>query len=674
MFCGKCGSSLPDGVKFCPNCGNIVSAPSQTVSDEPAAQAQAPTQSTPAQQIPAQAIPTQSIPVQNSSVTPAYQQPVTNAYPNVYAPVNNGKKVKTGKKKKAPIIICVILAVVLAVGVAAACMWQNIARSALGEAGFYAWREAKTTEKIFAVKGMDTLGDNDSLTISSKVKVNAEDGVYDKAFDAVSADVNFSYSDQEQKAVAVVGLVAEDETKVNANVSFEKGKLGISIPDLTEQTYYMDLGMGEEKIELDYETIGTELLNIYKQLDKEHIRVNTVVDKRDFNGQKCRNVTFTVDGNEAAELLVDFLTAVKEDKALINALDPALAAAFNGTNKMNPDSKDTKTYEDYKEEFLENFDLIIKQIKKSVGEKDIVLVLSYASDSKGYIVNRTVMFSADGKDVFRVAVDTFAKAGILNLEFTSEENETTLALTRDRSARGDSFHIIGGSVEMNKGEAGNGVSFEIYFNNIRVENINGVNVLIGEAVATLTPVADGKEKDESTVKINLNLENNGTYDIKARYELGEVSYDIDIESTLSATADLSRFVKPDEKGLTDFDKFVDSMSDGVDKVAEDILKDADPDLLLQISKTAQLKQCRANEKLIEDNLVKYIKTGNGGKPFKNVNDVLAKQAAYDKMFKDGHPPYCTNGNSNGVKYKITVAKNLSHEIKCQNRNCPNYGH
>ena len=115
------------------------------------------------------------------------------------------------------------------------------------------------------------------------------------------------------------------------------------------------------------------------------------------------------------------------------------------------------------------------------------------------------------------------------------------------------------------------------------------------------------------------------------------------------------------------------MSDRFEEIAEDVLEDVDPALLLQISKNAQIKDCEAREKLIEENLVKYMKTGNGGKAFTNVNDVIAKQKAFDKMFDEGHPPYCTCGGSSGTKYEIYVYKDLSYTIKCRNTKCPNYG-
>ncbi len=36
MFCGKCGSSIPDGAKFCPSCGNAVEMPAQATPVEEA--------------------------------------------------------------------------------------------------------------------------------------------------------------------------------------------------------------------------------------------------------------------------------------------------------------------------------------------------------------------------------------------------------------------------------------------------------------------------------------------------------------------------------------------------------------------------------------------------------------------------------------------------------------
>ena len=703
MFCGKCGSSIPDGAKFCPSCGSAVEMPAQaTPVEEPAVPIEEPVAPVEEPAIPAEepiapvveepvvqsiptAAPAQSIPYSapvQSVNNGVYQQPTANSYPS-YAPVPAGKKqkkVKTGKKSKAPIVICIILAVILAVGVAAACMWQGIARSVLGEAGFYAWREAKTLNKILAVEGIDTLGDNENVNAVSKVNLKANDGVYDKAFDAISADVDFSYSDEEDKAVAIVGLVAEDETKVEANLSYEDGKLGISVPALTDETFYTDLDFLDfDDINLDYETIGKELLGIYKQLDADHIKSNTVVTKENVNGVKCRCVTLTVDGDEAAELLVDLLTAIKDDETLINSLDPAFKAAFDAAEKMNSakelSDEEEKAYEDYKEEFLDGFDVMIKEIKKSVGEEDVTLTLSYASDSKGYIANRTIVFTADDEEVFSAVIDSSVKGGakFINALIASEENSTNISLARTDSKLGAAFQISGKSVEVYKGEEKDGSSFEIFLNDIRAGNINNVNVLLGYISADIAPIYNGKQNEDSVVKINLGLENNGTYDISAKYELGEYAYELNIVNSLSSGTDFTKFIKPDKDGLTNFNEFVESMSDKYEDVAEDILEDVDPALLLQISKKAQIKDCEAREKLIEENLVKYLKKGNGGKAFKKVNVVLAKQAAFDKMFDEGHPPYCTCGGSSGTRYEIYVYSDLTYSIKCRNTKCPNYG-
>ncbi len=716
MFCGKCGSSIPDGAKFCPSCGNAVEMPAQATpveeavipavesvvpAEEPVAPVEepavpveepiipveepvAPVAEEPvAQSIPA-AAPAQSIPYSapvQSANSGTYQQPAANAYPS-YAPVPAGKKQKknkTGKKSKAPVVICIILAVILAVGVAAVCMWQSIARSILGEAGFYAWREAKTLNKVFSVEGIDTLGDNENVNAVSKVNLKANDGVYDKAFDAISADVDFSYSDEEEKAVATVGLVAEDETKVEANLSFEDGKLGISVPALTDETFYTDLEFLDfDDINLDYETIGKELLGIYKQIDAEHIKSNTVVTKENINGLKCRCVTLTVDGEEAAELLVDLLTAIKDDDALIDSLDPAFKAVYEAAEKMNSAKKlgdeDEKTYEDYKKEFLNGFDDMIKEIKKSVGEdEDVTLVISYASDSKGYIANRKIVFTSDGETVFSVNVDSNAAAKVIGVDIISEENKTDFAVIRSDSSKGVDFHIFGKSVTLSDGEEDDGSSFEIFLNDIKAEKINNVNVLLGFINANITPIINGKENEDSVVNISLRLENNSTYDIIAKYEMGKYAYEMNIASSLSSGTDFTKFVKPDKEGLTNFNEFIESMSDKYEDVATDILEDVDPALLLQISKKAQIKDCEAREKLIEENLVKYLKKGNGGKAFKKVSDVLAKQAAFDKMFDEGHPPYCTCGGSSGTRYEIYVYSDLTYSIKCRNTKCPNYG-
>ena len=75
MFCPKCGTQVPDGVKFCPTCGNLMQAAPQ----EPAPQVQEPVYQEPAPQV--------QEPVYQQPVyqQPVYQEPApTPAYNNIY--------------------------------------------------------------------------------------------------------------------------------------------------------------------------------------------------------------------------------------------------------------------------------------------------------------------------------------------------------------------------------------------------------------------------------------------------------------------------------------------------------------------------------------------------------------------------------------------------------------
>ena len=266
------------------------------------------------------------------------------------------------------------------------------------------------------------------------------------------------------------------------------------------------------------------------------------------------------------------------------------------------------------------------------------------------------------------------KEGTLDIAITQEYNETEINIKRTEGKNGADFEISGKSVEVYDGEKDDGAAFEATLKNVRVANINNVYVLVGNFDVTVTPIYDGEEEDDEEVKVKLNLEDDGKYIVYANVEFGKYEYTLNIESALSSGTDFGKFETPDKKALTDFDEFIESMEDKFEDVAEDVLEDVDPDLLLQISKKAQKRECEAREKLIEENLVKYIKTGNGGKAFTDVNDVIAKQKAFDKMFDEGHPPYCTcGGNTNGSKYEIYVYKDLSYSIKCRNSKCPNYG-
>ena len=681
MFCGKCGSNIPDGAKFCPSCGNnveipVTPAPAAPVTPAPAAPV------TPAPAAPVTPAPAAPAPTAQNNNAGAFQQPV-NTYPT-YAPVQNGKKAKNGKKT-ALIVIGVIVALLAAAALVIAFCWQSIVRGILGEAGYYALREAKTLQKIFSVEDMENLGDNKVVNADAKVNVKAEDGVYDKAFEAVSADVNMSFNTDEQKAVATVGLVSENETKAEAFISYEKGKIGITVPKLTDEKFYSDLGVGEQKIDLDYETIGEELLAIYKRIEGKHIKTNTTVEKKVVNGQKCRCVTLNIDGDESAEFIIDLLTQIKNDDALINALDPALEAAYNGSKKMTYDSyyydeEDEKTYEEFKKEFIDNFDEIIESVREEIGNEQLTLKLSYASDSKGNIVNRTVELTEDGKKMIELVADSNVKSSYktFNFKLVSVENLTEISLVRSDNRSGACFEIEGKSVEYFDEEEDDGTCFTASLSGIRVGKINNVNVLLGDIDVTVTPIYDGEKETDGDVRVSVNFADNGVYALNAKLEIKDYEdvykYEINVESTLSSGTDFNNFQAPDSKAITDFEEFLESMSNGFEEVATDVLEDVDPDLLLQISKDAQIKDCEAREELIEKNLNKYLNTGDSGKPFTNVSDVLTMQSAFDDMFDEGHPPYCTcGGNTSGSKYDIYVYSDLSYSITCRNPNCPNYG-
>ncbi len=687
MFCGKCGASLPDGAGFCPNCGNPVAFQSQAIPSEPVAPVEPVTPVEPVAPVePVQSIPftapAQSIPVQPEQTANGnvYAQPAENTYPNPYASaaaVNapKPKKVKSGKKKIAPIIICVVLAVIVAAGVAAACMWQSIARSALGELGFYAWRESKTVEKTFGIDNYEKLFENKAVTSKSSVKASSNQDEFDKIFDALSADVLLAFSREDEKALAVVDLKAEDDVKLTANISLDKDKLGVSIPDLTDEKFYADLsdmGVEEEGIELDYDTISKELVKIYKQIDKDHIKTNTVVTKEKIDGKKCRKVSFTFDGDKAADFIVDLLTAVKDDDALLDALDPALEASYNAYVKTGGD--DEYTYKEFKEEALDHFDNAVKMIRETFKDADdIELVLSYATDSKGNVVNRSVIANYDGEETFRFNIDTAFKGKTVDatISVIVDDITTEITVNRTNSSNGAVIEIDGKTVDEDK----DGYVYSAKFEDIRVESIGGVNVLLGSVNVKGNPVDEGKEDDSyDNFDIKIDLVNSETYDINAKVEFEDVEFEAEIKSELSSEADFSKFETPDKKGLTDIEEFLESMEEKLEEKGEEIFKDIDPDLFLSISKNAQLKQCQSNERIIKSNLGTYILTGNNGKAFKNVNDVLAKQAAFDKMFDEGHPPYCKNGRTDdGVKYSITVDSDLTYNVKCRNPKCPNYG-
>ncbi len=120
MFCTKCGSTLPDGTKFCPYCGQKMDAPAAA----------------PVPEAPAQSNPVPPVPEQNINVTPT---PV----PPQAAPVVNPIPTEPTPKKKSPVGIILTVLVLLLVAI-------------LGVGGFILWNTTKAT----------TIHLNDYVTVS----------------------------------------------------------------------------------------------------------------------------------------------------------------------------------------------------------------------------------------------------------------------------------------------------------------------------------------------------------------------------------------------------------------------------------------------------------------------------------------------------------------------------
>ncbi|MBE6836224.1 MAG: zinc ribbon domain-containing protein [Ruminococcaceae bacterium] len=632
MFCSKCGSQIPEGGKFCPKCGNPVN---------PAAQAVQP-------------------------------QTVNNQYLN-YTPVQNKKSKKSGKKT-ALIVLGIIAAVIIALALAIAVFWQGIARAVLGEAGFYAWREYKTLNKILTVNDFEKLGENERLTAKAVITGESGDLAYQKILEKLSAHVDLSYDSEEEKGYSAVSIYSDEKEEATANISFDDDKIGIIVPQLTDKKFYADLDSGENDVEIDLTPVIDEFTNIISQLDLSGLKAKTEVDKKVIDLKEYRNVTFTLNGEEASGLLVDLLTAVKNDEALFDALDPVFKEAYENSSRFGLNN--VQDYGEYKEKIIAGIDKAIKEIESTFGDEDITLVFSFAADKRGYIVYRELTLSSGERCVVNISADSRirGKENFITVQSYIDWTETLISVGKSQDRNGASFRIRFRSVETySDGAEGDGFGFIAELNRLKVRKINGVNVLVGAIDVNTYDVVNGKNSDTGA-RISVNLENNKNYEISASVSVGSVSHNLNINFTeLYNEANFESFIEPDENGTDDFDEFSESVLEGFERKAEEVIGEIAPDLLLQFSKSAQLKDCQQREKLIEENLVKYLKTGNKGKPFKNAKDAVDKQNAFNNMFEEGHPPYCICGDPGGTKYEIYVYDDLSYSIKCQNPECPNYG-
>ncbi len=91
------------------------------------------------------------------------------------------------------------------------------------------------------------------------------------------------------------------------------------------------------------------------------------------------------------------------------------------------------------------------------------------------------------------------------------------------------------------------------------------------------------------------------------------------------------------------------------------------------SKNNQKKVCWSNMRILKSNLDLYMRTGNNGNPFENIDDIDLNSPEFNELFDLGEVVKCTSGD-NTVEYDIDIHDISSFTVKCQNPDCPNFGH
>ncbi len=444
MFCKKCGTSIEEGGKFCPNCGEPVSSvDSAKASNIP--------------NIPDSGAQNQAIP------------PIT------YRPVENNNTVQEDKKnyKKWPVFVGVAAAAVVVIAV----VLLNFARinnfvhkTFSSPQKYYQYVETKATKEM----AENTAACYETMILDSL-------NFYDKS---VEGEVNVELDEEGQEMLGLLGLAGIDVSWIENvsvrgvssikgdTVSMEGGLnlndtdvlagkvlldaetecLYAQIPELNKK--YLGINAGEDE---DFE----EMLEMFPQMQQSNKEsIDAMPGQRDMEklinryasialscvddvskekdvlsvddvSQKCTKLKITIDTETFCDMMEAILEEIKDDKDIKKILIEAAKANDENTKMLLGESADAEeVYEMFQEEIeysLEELDYIRDY------DADEKIVMQVYVDSKGQIKGRTIKYGD-----MKISVLAPQKGSKIGYELSVKEDGESIELSGMGKKSGDS--------------------------------------------------------------------------------------------------------------------------------------------------------------------------------------------------------------------------------------------
>lgn len=257
MFCGRCGTPIPEGGLFCPRCGAKADVPAQPdpipVPQEPSADAAAPVPEEP----PVAAAPAEpeTVPPAEEAVPPVQEEPVFFAQdepviPQDFAAVPEEPQPEKPKRKSKRLLFAVIAAVLVVALLAGGLVYAFVLRDSDGplETAFHNTGEQFRT----LLENCDTLNkvlDNvTEITEAGKCSLLLDASIVDSY---VSVDFSVRYDIDQKKNEAggevkfsAPGYIPELAVRLYAN----EDELRLAAPELLKDTYSISLKNFPEKL------------------------------------------------------------------------------------------------------------------------------------------------------------------------------------------------------------------------------------------------------------------------------------------------------------------------------------------------------------------------------------------------------------------------------------------
>ncbi len=401
MFCEKCGSQLPEGAAFCEQCGASVN-------------------------------PTTVQPVEQPIEQPVMQEVQQFAQPEYSAPV---------KKKKAPIVLGIIAAVVVALGAVVACNFSELTGFVIKTFG-----SDEAYLKYVEKKAFDTYTDDftefygtyiDQLGKDASGEVQIGLNVSQEALDLVAQtsgsemdldwlndillDMDVTSTEDMQSMDAKLCISDTEILDTQYIYDLKEQKMFLAFLNLSET--YFGISMMDEFGYEDYNTMlyndrgfikalpsdeeVNELVKVYLGIVIEHLnKVEKSSDTLKVDGvkQKVTTLELTVDTDTIRAISIDVLQTMKKDKDLEKYIND-LADYMDES-------------EDAYDSFEEGIDDLLDELEDADDDNEELMVLTDYVDSKHVIVGRGL--EVEGEEILSYAKaqdgDKFAIEAALNYD------------------------------------------------------------------------------------------------------------------------------------------------------------------------------------------------------------------------------------------------------------------